>query len=103
MGRALTAVETKTASMRISAKAMALTAGFFLGVSTCLIGCINLIDASYGGPYLTSISSVYPGFEPSRTIGSVMIGTIYGVVDGAFAGFLFAWIYNLLADWLEKG
>lgn len=89
--------------MLISAKAMALTSGFFLGVSTCLIGCINLIDPSYGGPYLEAISSVYPGFEPSRTIGSVIIGTIYGAVDGVFAGFLFAWIYNTLAGWIEKG
>lgn len=89
--------------MLISAKAMALTAGFFLGVSTCLIGCINLIDPSYGGPYLTAISSVYPGFEASRTIGSVIVGTIYGLADGTIAGFLFAWIYNTLAVWLEKG
>ncbi len=99
----LTAVEASTKSMRISAKAMALTAGLFLGVSTCLIGCVNLIDASYGGPYLTAISSVYPGFEASRSVGSVIIGTIYGLVDGACAGFLFAWIYNKLVGWVEKG
>jgi hypothetical protein len=98
----MSAPVSRTGNMRISVKAMALTSGFFLGVSTCLIGGINLIDPSYGGPYLTAISSVYPGFEPSRTIGSVIIGTIYGVVDGTFAGFLFAWIYNFLVGSIEK-
>jgi len=80
--------------MKISVKAFALTAGLFLGGSTCFIGCMNLVNPAYGAEYLSSISSVYPGFEHARTIGSVAIGTVYGLVDGAFAGFLFAWIYN---------
>jgi len=83
--------------MQISAKAFALTAGLFLGGSTCFIGCMNLVNPAYGAEYLSSISSVYPGFEHSRTIGSVAIGTVYGLVDGAFAGFLFAWLYNAIA------
>lgn len=84
--------------MQISAKAFALTAGLFLGGSTCFIGCMNLVNPAYGAEYLSSISSVYPGFEHARTIGSVVIGTIYGLVDGAFAGFLFAWVYNAIAS-----
>ena len=82
--------------MRISTKAMALTAALFLGGSTCLIGCVNLVDPAYDGPYLAAISSVYPGFEASRTVTSIAVGTLYGLVDGAFAGFLFAWLYNTL-------
>jgi len=83
--------------MKISVKAFALTAGLFLGGSTCFIGCMNLVNPAYGAEYLSSISSVYPGFEHARTIGSVAIGTVYGLVDGAFVGFLFAWIYNAIA------
>ena len=87
--------------MPISVKAFALTAGLFLGGSTCLIACLNLADPSYGGEYLAAMSSVYPGFEHVRTFQSVAIGTLYGLVDGAFAGFLFAWIYNALGRRLQ--
>ena len=87
--------------MQISVKAFALTAGLFLGGSTCFIGCVNLADPSYGAEYLASISSVYPGFEHARTLQSVVIGTLYGLVDGAFAGCLFAWVYNALVRRLQ--
>ena len=32
-----------------------------------------------------------------HTIGDVVIGTIDGLVDGAVAGILFAWLYNFFA------
>lgn len=41
------------------------------------------------------MSSVYPWFHASRTFGDVLIATADGLVDGAVAGFLFAWLYNL--------
>ena len=87
--------------MQLSAKAFALTAALFLGGSTFLIGVLHLLDPSYGADYLRAISSVYPGFSASRSVTSVIIGTVYGLVDGAFAGFLFAWVYNFLAARLE--
>lgn len=87
--------------MQISVKAFALTAGLFLGGSTCFITCVNLANPSYGGEYLAAMSSLYPGFEHARTFQSVAIGTLYGLVDGAFAGFLFAWIYNALVRRLQ--
>ena len=43
------------------------------------------------------MSSVYPFFHASRTIGDVAIGAVDGLVDGAIAGLLFAWLYNLFA------
>ena len=87
--------------MQISVKAFALTAGVFLGGSTCFIACVNLANPSYGGEHLAAMSSLYPGFEHARTIQSVVIGTLYGLVDGAFAGFLFVWIYNALVRRLQ--
>ena len=80
--------------MRLSPKALAVTAAIFLGGSTLLIGAANLLEPSYGADYLRSISSVYPGFEASRTVESVLIGTAYGLFDGASAGLLLAWICN---------
>ena len=41
------------------------------------------------------IGSVYPFFHVSRSFAAVVIGTIDGLIDGAIAGLLFAWLYNL--------
>ena len=40
------------------------------------------------------MSSVYPGFHTTRTVGEVLLGTVYGFVDGAIGGYLFALLYN---------
>ena len=43
------------------------------------------------------MSSLYPGFHASHTFGDVIVGMLYGVVDGGFAGLIFAWLYNCFA------
>jgi hypothetical protein len=43
------------------------------------------------------MSSIYPGADTTRTLGRVLLGTLYGVVDGAVAGYLFAILYRALA------
>jgi hypothetical protein len=60
-----------------------------------LVGLINLVDASYGGEFLRMMSSIYPGADSARTIGKVLMGTVYGLVDGGVIGFLFAILYRL--------
>ena len=87
--------------MRLSAKARALTAALFLGGSTFLIGMLHLLDPAYGADSLLAISSLYPGFNASRSVTSVIIGTARGLADGALAGFLFAWACYGLAARLE--
>jgi hypothetical protein len=42
-------------------------------------------------------ASVYPGYRAEPTFTSVIVGTLYGVVDGGIAGAVFAWLYNLFA------
>lgn len=83
--------------MKLSLKAFALTAGILWGGSILLVSIGNLMWPPYGGAYLAFAASVYPGFEPGTGAGSVVIGTVYGVVDGAIAGLIFAWLYNKLA------
>jgi hypothetical protein len=39
----------------------------------------------------------YCRFGESDLAGSVITATLYGLVDGAIAGALFGWLYNLLA------
>ncbi|MGH9713093.1 MAG: bacteriophage holin [Candidatus Acidiferrales bacterium] len=80
--------------MRLSLKAITLAGALLWGSAILLVGSINLMSPGYGLTFLQMTSSVYPGFHASHTIGSVIIGTIDGLVDGAVAALLFAWLYN---------
>jgi hypothetical protein len=75
-------------------KAMTSASGILLGACMLIVGLFNMRFASYGGDFLRMMSSVYPGFHDSRTIGDVIIGTIYGVVDGAILGYVFSSLYR---------
>jgi hypothetical protein len=73
---------------------MTSASAILLGACMLIVGLLNLRFASYGGDFLRMMSSLYPGFHDSRTIGQVIIGTIYGVVDGAILGFVFSSLYR---------
>ena len=75
-------------------KAMAGTLGILWGACMLVVGLINLRFPSYGAEFMRMMSSVYPGFHDSRTLGDVIVGTIYGFVDGAILGFVFSSLYR---------
>ena len=77
--------------MRVSLKAMAIAAGALWGGGVLFVGLVNLAIPSYGLSFLQMLSSVYPGFHASRTMGAVLTGTGYAFVDGAIKGLLFSW------------
>jgi len=81
--------------VKVSLKAIAIAAGVLWGCAILFLGLINLVSPSYGLSFLQAISSVYPGFHVSRTIGDVLTGTVYALIDGAIAGLVFGWLYNL--------
>ena len=83
--------------MRLNLTAMGLTAGLFWGAAMLIVASANLIWPSYGRTFLDLAASVYPGYAPGSGAGSVITGTLYALVDGAIAGAVFAWLYNLLA------
>jgi hypothetical protein len=83
--------------MKLNVKAFALAGGIVWGGAILLVSIGNLVSPEYGVNYLELVSSVYPGYTPFTGGGSVAIGTIYGFVDGAIGGLIFAWIYNALA------
>ena len=72
-------------------------------------GCVGRRDAvrgpdslgcampSYGGDFLRIVSSVYPGADTAPKLGRVLLGTLYGFVDGGIAGLLFGWLYSAFA------
>jgi hypothetical protein len=83
--------------MKLSVKGLAFGAAITWGLLVLFVGVINLISPSYGMEFLQLISSVYPGYHPVATIGSVVVGTLYAVLDGAIGGGLFALLYNAAA------
>ena len=83
--------------MKLSIWALTITAAIIWGGAVLLVGLGNLIRPSYGGAFLDIVASIYPGYHVTRTIGSVIVGTLYGALDGAIGGLIFAWLYNLMA------
>lgn len=81
--------------MRSSLKGATMTCALLWGGCMLIVGLINLADASYGGEFLRMMSSVYPGADTARTLGRVLLGGAYGLVDGAMAGCLFAALYRV--------
>jgi len=86
--------------MKLNIKAFMLTSAILWAAAILITGIANLICPGYGAAFLQVMASIYPGYDASSTICSVIVGTLYAVVDGAIAGLVFAWLYNLL---LGKG
>ena len=80
--------------MRLSLKGMAMAMALLWGGCLLFVGIINLFTPSYGTFFLDVMSSVYPGFHAMHTLGDVIVGALEGLVDGAIAGVLLAWLYN---------
>ena len=83
--------------MKLDLKAMALTIGLVWGAAMFLAGVANLTWDGYGEDFLDLMASVYPGYDATASFGQVIIGTLYGLVDGAVGGAIVAWLYNRLA------
>ena len=75
-------------------KGVALTAAIMWGVAVMGVGLMNLKWPSYGNVMLALVDSIYPGYHAGAGLKSVVIGTLYAVLDGAVCGAVFAWIYN---------
>ena len=79
---------------KCNVKALALGIGLTWGIYMVLIGwaaaCFN-----WGTNFVNAMSSVYIGFTPDFVGG--IIGGVWGFVDGAIAGLLIAYFYNIFA------
>ena len=84
--------------MRIHVTAFGIVVGLVWGLAILFVASANLVWPSYGSIFLELIASIYPGFHPGRGVGSVVIATLYGLVDGAIGGAMVACVYN----WLER-
>ena len=89
--------------MRFNVIALSATAALFWGAAILIVALANSIWPDYGRAFLELAASVYPGYQPTPAIGSIVTGTLYGLMDGAIAGAVFGWLYNLLARQLPGG
>ncbi len=83
--------------MKLSISGLTVTMALLWGGAVLFCGLANFLWPSYGAAFLQLVSSVYPGYHATRSVGSVVVGTLYALLDGAVCGFLFGWLYNRLA------
>ena len=83
--------------MKLDVKALALAFGILWGGAILVLDVISQVCPGYAQSFLAGIASVYPGYEPTTGVASAVIGAGYGLVDGAIAGLVLAWLYNLIA------
>ena len=84
--------------MRLSVRGMAAACSLLWGGAVFVGGICHMIWPSYGGAFLAFAASIYPGYQPEGGFISVLIGTLYGLVDAGIGGALLAWLYNRTAD-----
>lgn len=84
--------------MKLSVKGLSLASAVLWGGSILIIGILNLLIPGYGGAFLELCESIYPGFKHTGTATAILIGTGYGLVDGAIFGALLAWLYNRFSN-----
>lgn len=83
--------------MKLSIRGLALAAGLLWGGGLLVIGLANLAWPGYAAEMLKTCSSIYPGYHASGTFGDLIVGALYGFVDGGIGGAIFAWLYNTLS------
>jgi hypothetical protein len=82
--------------MSFNIKALAIVAAICWGGAFLLVGLANLIFAGYGAAFLELGEAIYPGYTAEAGFGSVIVVTLYALIDGAVCGAIFGWLYNLM-------
>ena len=82
--------------MKLNLKALSFAFAIVWAGAVLITGAANLIWPAYGKAYLMMLASIYPGFAASGSLGDVIVGSLYALVDAAVVGFIFGWLYNLI-------
>jgi len=82
--------------MKLRVKPFAFAAGILWALAVLFTGLVQLANPDYGLAFLEMTASIYPGYAIGG-FGSVIVGTLYALVDGAVGGALLAWLYNRFA------
>jgi len=78
-------------------KAMTITVALMWSAAMLLTGIASLVWNGYAQAFLDVVASVYRGYNATSTLGDVIVGALYALLDGAVGGLVLAWLYNRLA------
>jgi len=83
--------------MKLNLKALTIAFAILWAGAVFIVGAANLIWPEYGKAFLLMLASIYPGYKASGLFGDMIAGSLYALVDGAIAGLILGWLYNLFA------
>ncbi len=83
--------------MGFNVRAMALTIGVMWAIVFFFVAAGQQVFPTYGVAFLEVMDGLYPGYAPGG-VGSVVVGSLYALVDGAIGGAVIAWLYNRFAQ-----
>lgn len=81
--------------MKLNVKAATVAGALLTGGTVLFFGVLNLIFCGYADALLRVVASIYPGYHFPSGFSGVIVGTLYGLLDGAIGGALIAWLYNM--------
>ena len=84
--------------MRLSVKKVSFIVAMFFACTMFVVGLARLVSPDYGQAFAELMASLYPGYTGAATFGEMMVGSLYGALDGAIAGAVFSWLYNCCSD-----
>jgi hypothetical protein len=87
---------------RLSVKSVAFAAAVLWAGYVLIASLAHVRWPEYGTGFLLILSSLYPGYQPSGGLMSVLIATGYAFVDAAICGTVFAFLYNCCASCKKK-
>lgn len=80
--------------MKFNIKAFAVALGIVWG-GGCLLMGLMAMGCSWAQPFVNAVGTMYVGYQATM-VGS-LIGMLWGFIDAAIGGAIFAWLYNTLA------
>ena len=83
--------------MRIDVRALGFSLALLWGGAVFITGTANLIWPTYGSAFLEVLASIYPGYQGTASFGQVIVGTLYGLLDGFVGGLVLGWLCNLFS------
>ena len=83
--------------MKLNVKALAFAFSLTWGGAIFVTHLANFIWPGYGEAFLQTVGSVYPGYSGEAAFLQVILGTIYGLLDGFIGGLVLGWLYNLFS------
>jgi ribose/xylose/arabinose/galactoside ABC-type transport system permease subunit len=82
---------------KLSVKGLTISIGALGSYCTLLMGITAMFG--YGTVFVKDLSSIYIGYD-ATPIG-ILLGLVYGFLDGAVAGFIISYVYNLVVERLK--